>query len=75
MIELVGAANIAAFVLEPVIGASGSAIVPHSSYLQQVRDICNHKDILLIFDEVITVNKFASTVVYLEALPNTGNGH
>jgi adenosylmethionine-8-amino-7-oxononanoate aminotransferase len=53
-IELVGAANIAAFVLEPVIGASGGAIVPHGSYLQQVRDICNRHDILLIFDEVIT---------------------
>lgn len=41
----------AAILLEPIQGEGG--IRPHSKeYLQQVRKLCNQKDILLLFDEV-----------------------
>ncbi|MGK9338007.1 aminotransferase class III-fold pyridoxal phosphate-dependent enzyme [Sinorhizobium meliloti] len=53
-IEQVGAHNVAAFLLEPIVGASGGAIVPHSAYFAKVREICDRHDILLVVDEVIT---------------------
>ena len=45
--------TIAAFIMEPVLG-SGGVIVPHSSFMPMVRDICDRHGILLIADEVIT---------------------
>ena len=48
-----GADTIAAFIMEPVLGAGG-VIVPHESFMGLVRDICNKNGILLIADEVIT---------------------
>ncbi len=45
--------TIAAFIMEPVLGAGG-VIVPHSSFMPGVRDICDRHGILLIADEVIT---------------------
>ncbi len=45
--------TIAAFIMEPVLGAGG-VIVPHSSFMPMVRDICDRHGILLIADEVIT---------------------
>ena len=48
-----GAATIAAFIMEPVLGAGG-VIVPHPSFMQGVREICDRHGILLIADEVIT---------------------
>ncbi len=50
----IGADNIAAFIAEPVIGASGGAIVPPDGYFQRIRDICTRYDVLLIVDEVMT---------------------
>tara|TARA_B100000029_G_scaffold508824_1_gene596606 strand:- start:5491 stop:6843 length:1353 start_codon:yes stop_codon:yes gene_type:complete len=47
-----GADTIAAFILEPVIG-SGGVIVPHKSFMKNIREICNKHRILLIADEVI----------------------
>lgn len=49
-----GASNVAAFLLEPITGASGAAIVPPSGYLEEVAAICNRNDVLLIVDEVLT---------------------
>jgi acetylornithine/LysW-gamma-L-lysine aminotransferase len=43
----------AAIIMEPIRGEGGIR-VPSDSYLQQVREICNEKDVLLIFDEVQT---------------------
>jgi len=43
----------AAVILEPVRGEGGIR-VPSDDYLQQVREICNEKGVLLIFDEVQT---------------------
>lgn len=48
-----GASTIAAFIMEPVLGAGG-VIVPHESFMPGVRDICDRNGILLIADEVIT---------------------
>lgn len=48
-----GADTIAAFILEPVLGAGG-VIVPDASFMPLVREICDRHGILLIADEVIT---------------------
>lgn len=48
-----GAGTIAAFIMEPVLGAGG-VIVPHASFMPGVREICDRHGILLIADEVIT---------------------
>jgi adenosylmethionine-8-amino-7-oxononanoate aminotransferase len=48
-----GADTIAAFIMEPVLGAGG-VIVPHERFMTRVREICSRHDILLIADEVIT---------------------
>ena len=47
-----GADTIAAFIMEPVLGAGG-VIPPHKSFMPDVREICNRNGILLIADEVI----------------------
>mgnify|MGYP000072445845 CR=1 FL=1 len=48
-----GADTIAAFIMEPVLGAGG-VIPPHESFMPLVREICDRHGILLIADEVIT---------------------
>ncbi|MBR0725534.1 aspartate aminotransferase family protein [Bradyrhizobium manausense] len=48
-----GADTIAAFIMEPVLGAGG-VIVPPESFMKLVREICNHHEILMISDEVVT---------------------
>ena len=48
-----GADTIAAFIMEPVLGAGG-VIPPHDSFMPKVREICDRHGILLIADEVIT---------------------
>ena len=52
-IKFQGADTIAAFIMEPVLGAGG-VIVPHHSFMPAVRDVCDRHGILLIADEVIT---------------------
>lgn len=48
-----GPSTIAAFIMEPILGAGG-VIVPHESFAPAVQDICNKHGILFITDEVIT---------------------
>jgi len=48
-----GGDTIAAFIMEPVLGAGG-VIVPHESFMPRVRQICDRHGILLIADEVVT---------------------
>ena len=48
-----GAENIAACIVEPIAGSTGT-LVPPKGYLQRLREICDKYGILLIFDEVIT---------------------
>lgn len=47
------AETIAAFIMEPILGAGG-VIPPHSSFMPGVEAICRKNGILLIADEVIT---------------------
>lgn len=53
-IRRVGPENIAAFIAEPVIGASGGAVAPPDGYYEKIREICDKYDILFIADEVMT---------------------
>lgn len=53
LVQLHGAENIAALIVEPVAGAGG-VILPPRGYLERLRAICTANGILLIFDEVIT---------------------
>jgi len=48
-----GAENIAACIVEPISGSTGT-LVPPKGYLNKLREICDKHSILLIFDEVIT---------------------
>jgi len=48
-----GANTIAAFVMEPILGAGG-VIPPHKTFMPGVRELCDKHGILLIADEVIT---------------------
>ena len=48
-----GAATIAAFIMEPILGAGG-VIPPHPSFMPGVEALCRRNGILLIADEVIT---------------------
>ena len=48
-----GAENIAACIVEPISGSTGT-LVPPVGYLQRLRELCDKHNILLIFDEVIT---------------------
>ncbi len=53
LIEREGADTIAAFFVEPIIGAGG-IYLPPQGYLAEVRQICREHDILFVVDEVVT---------------------
>jgi beta-alanine--pyruvate transaminase len=53
LVQLHGAATIAAVIVEPVAGSTG-VLLPPVGYLQSLREIARRHGILLIFDEVIT---------------------
>jgi len=53
-VESVGPGSVAAFIFEPVVGATLGAVVPPEGYLQRLAEICRHHGILLIADEVMT---------------------
>jgi taurine--2-oxoglutarate transaminase len=52
VVQLEGAATIAAFILESVTGTNG-VLVPPDGYMQGVRDLCTRHGILMIADEVM----------------------
>ena len=49
-----GSGEIAAFIFEPVSGATLGAVVPPPGYLQSIAEICHRHGVLLIADEVMT---------------------
>ena len=54
MIIMEGPDSIAAFIAEPVIGSTVTAVVPVPEYYQRIREICDAYDVLFIADEVLT---------------------
>jgi adenosylmethionine-8-amino-7-oxononanoate aminotransferase len=50
----IGEEHIAAFIIEPIVGAAGAAMTPPAGYYEKIRDICDKYNILLIADEVMT---------------------
>ncbi len=53
-VESVGPETVAAFIFEPVVGATLGAAVPPDGYVERLAEICRHHSILLIADEVMT---------------------
>jgi adenosylmethionine-8-amino-7-oxononanoate aminotransferase len=53
-IALQGADQIAAFIAEPMVGASGGVIPPVAEYWPRIAETCRRHDIVLIADEVMT---------------------
>jgi len=53
-IRQLGPENVAAFIAEPVVGATLSAQPASPGYFQEIRRICDKYDILFIADEVMT---------------------
>ena len=53
-IEAAGEGTIAAFVGEPIVGATLAAAVPPDDYWPAIADVCRRHGILLIADEVMT---------------------
>ncbi|MBN1179990.1 MAG: aminotransferase class III-fold pyridoxal phosphate-dependent enzyme [Anaerolineae bacterium] len=49
-----GAERVAAFIAEPVGGATLGAVVPPAGYWARVREICDRYGVLLVADEVMT---------------------
>ena len=54
IIRKTGADHIAGLILEPVIGAAGTALVPPAGYYQAVKQLCHQHEILFMADEVMT---------------------
>ncbi|MFW6198446.1 MAG: aspartate aminotransferase family protein [Acidobacteriota bacterium] len=52
-IDVYGADNIAAFIVEPIGGATTGAAVPPDEYLPMVEEICHENEVLLIVDDVM----------------------
>jgi adenosylmethionine-8-amino-7-oxononanoate aminotransferase len=53
-IEAADPGTVAAFVAEPIVGATLAAAVPPEDYWPQVADVCRRHGVLLIADEVMT---------------------
>jgi adenosylmethionine-8-amino-7-oxononanoate aminotransferase len=52
-IRAAGPETVAAFVCEPVVGATLGAVPAVPGYLKRIREICDRHGVLLIFDEVM----------------------
>jgi adenosylmethionine-8-amino-7-oxononanoate aminotransferase len=48
-----GPATVAAFIAEPVVGATLGAVAAVPGYFKRIREICDRYDVLLILDEVM----------------------
>jgi adenosylmethionine-8-amino-7-oxononanoate aminotransferase len=53
-IETAGPDTVAAFVAEPIVGATLGAVVPPERYWSLIADVCRKHGVLLIADEVMT---------------------
>ncbi|WP_414657827.1 aspartate aminotransferase family protein [Deinococcus sp. VB343] len=53
LLEREGPDTVAAFMAEPVVGASDAALAPADGYYQRIRQICDEYGVLFIADEVM----------------------
>jgi adenosylmethionine-8-amino-7-oxononanoate aminotransferase len=49
-----GPDSVSAFIAEPIVGATAGALVPKDGYFEKIREICDHYEVLLMVDEVMT---------------------
>src|SRR5580693_4958372 len=54
MLERDGSEDVAAFIFEPVVGATLGAVAPPDGYVQRIAEICRQHRILFIADEVMS---------------------
>lgn len=54
LLDREGAEDVAAFIFEPVAGATLGAVVPPEGYVQRIAEICRRRGILLIADEIMS---------------------
>jgi adenosylmethionine-8-amino-7-oxononanoate aminotransferase len=54
VLERDGSKDVAAFIFEPISGATLGAVAPPDGYVQRLAEICHRHGILLIADEVMT---------------------
>jgi adenosylmethionine-8-amino-7-oxononanoate aminotransferase len=54
VIEAAGDRRVAAFVAEPIVGATLGAVAPPDGYWRAIADVCRRHGVLLIADEVMT---------------------
>src|SRR5580765_4912230 len=54
VLNLTDPATAAAFIFEPVVGATLGAAVPPDGYVERITEICRQQGILLIADEIMT---------------------
>jgi hypothetical protein len=52
-IQELGADTVAAFIAEPVVGATAGAVAAAPGYFRRIREICDRYGVLLILDEVM----------------------
>jgi adenosylmethionine-8-amino-7-oxononanoate aminotransferase len=73
-IDQLGAANVLAFVIEPVGGLSTGCVVPPKEYIQTIREICSRSRIHLVFDEILCgmgrTGKFLAAHHWPDSLPD-----
>lgn len=53
-IQKEGAETVAAYIAEPILGASAGVVAPPLEYFGLIREICDHFDVLFIADEILT---------------------
>lgn len=49
-----GPDSVAAFIAEPIVGATAGVVIPPDGYFRRIREICDKYDVLFIADEVMT---------------------
>jgi adenosylmethionine-8-amino-7-oxononanoate aminotransferase len=54
LLEREGSQDVAAFIFEPVVGATLGAVAPPEGYVKRITEICRRHGILVIADEVMT---------------------
>jgi adenosylmethionine-8-amino-7-oxononanoate aminotransferase len=54
LVRMQGPENVAAFIAEPVVGATLGAVPPVPEYFPKIRAICDRYEVLFIADEVMT---------------------